>query len=132
MSCAQCGGNPRNQDNPINRIADINPEDIERIEVLKGGSAAAIYGSKATNGVIIITTKKGVQGKPQFNISQRLGSFSRAGTLGSRTFTLAGGGPGRLQPDTHRRAPCSTRRTARCSTTRTRSTGSTRSRTRPT
>ncbi|HEU5042018.1 MAG TPA: TonB-dependent receptor plug domain-containing protein, partial [Gemmatimonadales bacterium] len=63
---AQTGGNPKNQDNPTNRIADLNPEDIERIEVLKGGSAAAIYGSKATNGVIIITTKRGQQGKPQF------------------------------------------------------------------
>ena len=63
MSCAQCGGNPRNQDNPANRIADLNPEDIERIEVLKGGSAAAIYGSKATNGVIIITTKRGQAGQ---------------------------------------------------------------------
>ena len=71
---AQAGGNPRNQDNPVNRIADINPEDIERIEVLKGGSAAAIYGSKATNGVIIITTKRGQVGKPQFNITQSSGS----------------------------------------------------------
>jgi TonB-dependent SusC/RagA subfamily outer membrane receptor len=100
VSCAQCGGNPRNQDNPTNRIADINPEDIERIEVLKGGSAAAIYGSKATNGVIIITTKKGVQGKPQFNISQRLGSFWRAGTLGSRTFTSVAEAQAAFNPDT--------------------------------
>jgi TonB-linked SusC/RagA family outer membrane protein len=86
VSCAQCGGNPRNQDNPVNRIADLNPEDIERIEVLKGGSAAAIYGSKATNGVVVITTKRGQVGKPQFSISQKLGFFSRANTLGSRTF----------------------------------------------
>jgi TonB-linked SusC/RagA family outer membrane protein len=83
---AQAGGNPRNQDNPVNRIADLNPEDIERIEVLKGGSAAAIYGAKATNGVIIITTKHGQTGKPQFNISQRFGVDTRANTLGSRTF----------------------------------------------
>ena len=86
VSCAQCGGNPRNQDNPTSRIADLNPEDIERIEVLKGGSAAAIYGSKATNGVIIITTKHGQTGKPQFNITQRFGVASRANSLGSRTF----------------------------------------------
>jgi TonB-dependent starch-binding outer membrane protein SusC len=90
VSCAQCGGNPRNQDNPVNRIADLNPEDIERIEVLKGGSAAAIYGSKATNGVVIITTKRGQLGKPQFAISQKFGFSSRANELGSRTFgTLA-------------------------------------------
>ena len=87
---AQAGGNPRNQDNAVNRIADLNPEDIEQIEVLKGGSAAAIYGSKATNGVVIITTKRGRQGKPQFNVSQRFGFSSRANELGSRTFgTLA-------------------------------------------
>jgi TonB-linked SusC/RagA family outer membrane protein len=86
VSCAQCGGNPRNQDNAVNRIADLNPEDIERIEVLKGGSAAAIYGSKATNGVVIITTKRGQAGKPQFTISQKVGFSSRANTLGSRTY----------------------------------------------
>ena len=87
---AQAGGNPRNQDNAVNRIADINPEDIEKIEVMKGGSAAAIYGSKATNGVIFITTKRGQVGKPQFNISQKLGVYERANELGSRTFpTLA-------------------------------------------
>jgi len=83
---AQAGGNPRNQDNAVNRIADINPEDIEKIEVLKGGSAAAIYGSKATNGVVFITTKRGQVGKPQFNISQRFGFSARANSLGSRTF----------------------------------------------
>ncbi len=86
VTAAQAGGNPRNQDNPVNRIADLNPEDIERIEVLKGGSAAAIYGSKANNGVVIITTKHGLQGKPQFNITQRFGSFSRSNELGRRTF----------------------------------------------
>src|SRR4051812_18369430 len=86
VSCAQCGGNPRNQDNPVNRIADLNPDDIERIEVLKGGSAAAIYGSKATNGVIVITTKRGQVGKPQFTMSQKFGTTARANELGSRTF----------------------------------------------
>jgi TonB-linked SusC/RagA family outer membrane protein len=90
VTAAQAGGNPRNQDNPVNRLADLNPEDIERIEVLKGGSAAAIYGSKATNGVVIITTKRGHQGKPQFNISQRVGFFEAANLLGQRQFpTLA-------------------------------------------
>jgi TonB-linked SusC/RagA family outer membrane protein len=86
VTAAQTGGNPQNQDNPVNRIADINPEDIEKIEVLKGGSAAAIYGSKATNGVIFITTKRGQVGKPQFNISQKMGFFERSNELGSRTF----------------------------------------------
>jgi TonB-dependent starch-binding outer membrane protein SusC len=86
VTAAQAGGNPRNQDNPVNRIADLNPEDIERIEVLKGGSAAAIYGSKANNGVVIITTKRGQQGRPQFNITQRFGTFWRANELGRRDF----------------------------------------------
>jgi TonB-dependent SusC/RagA subfamily outer membrane receptor len=87
VTLAQSGGNPRNQDNPVNRLADLNPADIERIEVLKGGSAAAIYGSKATNGVVIITTKRGQQGKPQFNISQRVGFFEAAHLLGQRQFS---------------------------------------------
>ncbi|HXE58805.1 MAG TPA: SusC/RagA family TonB-linked outer membrane protein [Gemmatimonadales bacterium] len=86
VTAAQAGGNPRNQDNPVNRIADLNPEDIERIEVLKGASAAAIYGAKATNGVVIITTKRGQAGPPQFSITQRLGTSWRANSLGSRTF----------------------------------------------
>jgi TonB-linked SusC/RagA family outer membrane protein len=90
VTAAQAGGNPRNQDNPVNRLADLNPADIEKIEVLKGGSAAAIYGSKATNGVVIITTKRGQQGKPQFNVSQRFGFFEASHLLGQRQFpTLA-------------------------------------------
>jgi len=83
---AETGGNSRNQDNPVNRIADLNPEDIERIEVLKGGSAAAIYGAKATNGVVIITTKRGQVGMSQFSLTQRFGTFQRSNELGSRTF----------------------------------------------
>lgn len=51
------------------RINDINPEDIERVEVLKGASAAAIWGTRAANGVIIITTKKGKNTNGKLNIS---------------------------------------------------------------
>jgi len=47
------------QENPLNRIADLNPNDIESVEVLKGAAASAMYGSKASNGVVIITTKRG-------------------------------------------------------------------------
>jgi len=100
VTAAQAGGNPRNQDNPTSRIADLNPEDIERIEVLKGGSAAAIYGSKATNGVIIITTKRGAQGRPQFNITQRLGTFWKANTIGSRRFGSLAEAQEAFDPDT--------------------------------
>jgi TonB-dependent starch-binding outer membrane protein SusC len=48
-----------------NRIADINPNDIDRIEVVKGAAAAALYGSRANNGVIQIFTKRGTTGAPQ-------------------------------------------------------------------
>ena len=48
---------------PLNPLADLNPNDIESISILKDASASAIYGSRASNGVIIITTKKGKQGQ---------------------------------------------------------------------
>lgn len=50
-----------------NAIAGINPQDIERIDVLKDASATALYGTKAANGVIVVTTKKGSIGKPRFS-----------------------------------------------------------------
>lgn len=52
-----------------NRMSDINPNDIERIEVLNGAAAAAIYGSRANAGVIQIFTKRGVSGKPVVSLS---------------------------------------------------------------
>ncbi|MBW8243171.1 SusC/RagA family TonB-linked outer membrane protein [Muricauda oceani] len=52
--------------NSQNRLADINPNDIEKIEVIKGAAAAAIYGSRASNGVVQIFTKQGRTGKPKF------------------------------------------------------------------
>lgn len=58
---------------PINPLADINPNDIESISVLKDASAAAIYGSRGANGVIIITTKRGTAGKTKFNIGYYTG-----------------------------------------------------------
>lgn len=84
---AASGGSPTsNQDNPSSRIADIRPEDIENIEILKGASAAAIYGSKASAGVIIITTKKGRQGKTSISIAQDLGQIQARKLLGVRQF----------------------------------------------
>jgi TonB-linked SusC/RagA family outer membrane protein len=82
------GSNPApTQDNQVNRIADLNPNDIESIEVLKGASAAAIYGSKASNGVVIITTKRGKAGSgPRVDITQRVGMYSLSNKLGSRRF----------------------------------------------
>ena len=58
-------------------IADFNPEDIESISVLSGPSAAALYGSSAANGVILITTKKGKEGKVQISVSSST-EFSKA------------------------------------------------------
>lgn len=52
-----------------NRIADINPNDIERIEVINGAAAAAIYGSRASNGVVQIFTKRGRSGKPRVTLT---------------------------------------------------------------
>src|SRR4029078_6292265 len=61
-------GNNRNNDN-TNRIADINPNDIESVTVLKGPEATALYGSQAGSGAIVITTKKarGTSGKVLLN-----------------------------------------------------------------
>jgi TonB-linked SusC/RagA family outer membrane protein len=75
------------QDNPSNRIADIRPEDIENIEILKGASAAAIYGSRAAAGVVIITTKRGKQGKTSINFSQDIGWITVRKLVGVREFT---------------------------------------------
>lgn len=55
-----------------NRSSDINPNDIESVEVLNGGAAAAIYGSRAANGVILITTKKGTSGATKYTFSTSL------------------------------------------------------------
>lgn len=55
-----------------NAMGMISPENIESMSVLKDASATAIYGSRASNGVIIITTKKGKSGKPQVNFSANL------------------------------------------------------------
>ncbi|VAW29061.1 Outer membrane TonB-dependent transporter, utilization system for glycans and polysaccharides (PUL), SusC family, partial [hydrothermal vent metagenome] len=52
-----------------NRLSDISPEDIDRIEVIKGAAAAAIYGSRASNGVVQIFTKKGTSGKPKITFT---------------------------------------------------------------
>lgn len=54
-------------------LSEINPDDIGQIDVLKDASSAAIYGAKAASGVIIITTKKGKQGKPTINVSANFG-----------------------------------------------------------
>jgi len=61
--CAFAGGNS------ADRLSDLNPNDIERVEILKGAAAATLYGSEATNGVIQVFTKKGRgEGRTQWNL----------------------------------------------------------------
>jgi TonB-linked SusC/RagA family outer membrane protein len=60
-----------------NRAADLNPSDIESIEILKGSAAAAIYGARAANGVILVTTKRGHSGATRVSISSTV-NFDRA------------------------------------------------------
>ncbi len=66
---------PGDQDirSPINVMSSINPNDIESISVLKDASSAAIYGVRASNGVILITTKKGKSGRPRVEFSAQRG-----------------------------------------------------------
>lgn len=59
-------------------LSEINPDDIGQIDILKDASAAAVYGAKAANGVIIITTKKGKQGKPMINFTANVGLTQRS------------------------------------------------------
>ena len=65
---------------PSNRASDINAEDIESIEILKGAAASAIYGSRANNGVVLITTKSGKFGAPQMSF-KTVYSFDRVTQL---------------------------------------------------
>ncbi len=55
------------------RVNDLNPEEIETVEVVRGPSAATLYGTDAANGVIVITTKRGVAGRPQFTYTTEQG-----------------------------------------------------------
>lgn len=72
----------------VNRIADLNPADIASIEVLKGAAASSIYGSKASNGVVVITTTRGQSGEARINVVQRVGTSTPAKLLESRRWTL--------------------------------------------
>ena len=62
-------------------ISDINPDDINRLDILKDASSAAVYGSRATNGVIVITTKRGEGDKPTINVSSIVGVATAANRL---------------------------------------------------
>ena len=57
----------------LNPLSAINPNDIESIEILKDAASTAIYGSRAANGVVIITTKRGAEGKARINLNLSTG-----------------------------------------------------------
>lgn len=54
-------------------LSDVNPEDIESLEVMKDAGATAIYGARASNGVILVTTKRGSEGHTEINLSAKVG-----------------------------------------------------------
>jgi TonB-linked SusC/RagA family outer membrane protein len=69
------GTGPQSQGGNItSRLNDINPEEIESIQIIKGPAAATIYGTEASNGVIQIITKRGAAGKPVFDMQARQGA----------------------------------------------------------
>src|SRR6186713_1441700 len=73
-----------------NRIMDVNPEDVESLSVLKGAAAAALYGSRAADGVVIITTKKGAAGAVVVNFNSKV-STSWANKLPEAQTTFGRG-----------------------------------------
>lgn len=85
LSAGGSNKSPLQQDQ-VNRVADLNPNEIESVEILKGPSASAIYGSKASNGVVVITTKRGRPGATRVNIRQRFGFSDLRKKIGFRTF----------------------------------------------
>ncbi|MGH7527051.1 MAG: SusC/RagA family TonB-linked outer membrane protein [Gemmatimonadales bacterium] len=72
--------------NAPSRINDLNPDDIESIEIVKGPAAATLYGIQASNGVIRITTKRGVAGKPRWNLFTEVGAVSDENTYPDKFF----------------------------------------------
>ncbi|PLX06320.1 MAG: hypothetical protein C0596_17770 [Marinilabiliales bacterium] len=65
----------------FNALSDLNPNDIESIQILKDAAAASIYGSRGANGVVLITTKKGSAGKTKFNVNYYSGITQSANRL---------------------------------------------------
>jgi TonB-linked SusC/RagA family outer membrane protein len=72
MGNSATDGMTRSNTTYSNRVMDINPDDVESMSILKGAAAAALYGSRAADGAVIITTKKGQEGKVQVDFSSRL------------------------------------------------------------
>lgn len=69
-------------------ISDINPNDIEQLDIMKDASSAAVYGSRATNGVVAITTKNGRSSKPVINFSGTVGVATAANRVNRMMQTV--------------------------------------------
>jgi TonB-dependent SusC/RagA subfamily outer membrane receptor len=72
--------------NVQNRLADINPADVERVEIIRGAAAAALYGSRANNGVVQIFTKRGRPGRSRVTLNTRVSSNELPKHLGFNAF----------------------------------------------
>ena len=70
-----------------NALSSLNPDDIESISVLKDAAATSVYGSRAANGVILVTTKKGKSGKTRFNLVGEVGQNSQAYRPDNKSMT---------------------------------------------
>ena len=81
-----------------NRAVDLNPNDIESMSVLKGPAATALYGVRAANGAIIVTTKQGAQGKPRISLNVNY-TADRVNKINERQFEFAQGQPGDTDGD---------------------------------
>ncbi len=77
----------------FSRINDINPEEIESVEIIKGPSASTLYGTQAANGVVRITTKRGVSGRPVWSVWSEVGVLRDYNNYPTNFFSY-----GRLQP----------------------------------
>ncbi len=87
FATGQSGVTTSNQDAVVNRLSDINPNEIESIEIIKSALATAIYGSRATNGVVVIKTKRGSAGSTTVNLTQRIGTQSPLRLMGTRQYS---------------------------------------------
>jgi len=86
-------GGPGTGGNAASRVGDINPEEIESIEIVKGPSAATLYGTDAANGVIVVTTKKGRAGNTRWSGGIEGGILTDRNAY-PNNYTLAGHAPG--------------------------------------
>jgi TonB-dependent SusC/RagA subfamily outer membrane receptor len=86
----------------ISRFDDINPDDLENIEIVKSPAATALYGTAAANGVIQFTSKRGCAGKPKWNTSLENGSESQIADFSASYATIgsvvAGGNESANEP----------------------------------